>query len=161
MNFLTWLWIIPVSPLVGATLNGVFGQRLSRRAVGGIAVVSVALSFVVSLGAFLEMLQRPEGEIPIVTDYFTWIRSGAFQASFGFLLDHLSGLMILVVTGVGLLIHIYSTGYMHDEPGYYRYFAYCRLGRRRLVFVFVDRVLVQPEIGGGRGQEGIHRQSRR
>src|SRR5438034_5802544 len=127
VRIINWLWLIPVSPLLGATLNGVFGKRMSKQAIGRIALGSVAVSFVISLGAFLEMLGRPQAELPIVKGYFIWIRSGAFRADFGFFLDHLSGLMILVVTGVGFLIHVYSIGYMHDEPGYYRYFAYLNL----------------------------------
>jgi NADH-quinone oxidoreductase subunit L len=127
VNFINLLWLIPVLPLVGAALNGLIGKRLSKGAIGAIACGSVALSFVVSLGAFLNMLSRAESDLPIITNYFTWIQSGAFRAEFGFFLDHLSGLMILIVTGVGFLIHIYSTGYMHDEPGYYRFFAYLNL----------------------------------
>src|SRR5437870_1268325 len=100
---------------------------MSKAFVGGIAAGSVGLSFVISVGAFLQMLGRSEAELPIVTSYFTWIQSGAFQADFGFLLDHLSGLMILVVSGVGFLIHVYSIGYMHDDPGFYRFFAYLNL----------------------------------
>jgi NADH-quinone oxidoreductase subunit L len=87
----------------------------------------VALSFAISLTAFLQMLQLPEAELPIVRNYFTWIQAGSFQASAGLLLDHLSGLMILIVTGVGFLIHVYSTAYMHDDPGFYRFFAYLNL----------------------------------
>src|SRR5262245_52868381 len=122
MDFFNWLWLIPVAPLLAATFNGVVGKRLSKSVVGAIAAGSVALSFVISLGAFIQMMGKAPAELPIVTNYFTWIQSGSFQANFGFLLDHLSGLMILIVTGVGFLIHVYSTGYMHDDPGFYRYF---------------------------------------
>jgi NADH-quinone oxidoreductase subunit L len=73
------------------------------------------------------MLRMPEESLPIVQNYFTWIQAGAFHATCGFLLDHLSGLMILIVTGVGFLIHVYSTAYMHDDPGFYRFFAYLNL----------------------------------
>jgi NADH-quinone oxidoreductase subunit L len=124
MNF---LWLIPLLPLLGAAVNGALGKRLSRGIVGGIASGSVALSFALSLGAFVQMLGLPEQNLPIVQNYFTWIQAGSFQASCGFMLDHLSGLMILVVTGVGFLIHVYSTAYMHDDPGFYRYFAYLNL----------------------------------
>jgi len=122
-----YLWLIPVLPLVAAAFNGVVGKRLSKKAVGLVGVGAVAASFVISLGAFLQMLVQPEDALPIVTHYFIWIQSGGFQADFGFQLDHLSGLMILIVTGVGFLIHVYSIGYMHDDPGYYRYFAYLNL----------------------------------
>ncbi|HET9943390.1 MAG TPA: NADH-quinone oxidoreductase subunit L, partial [Terriglobia bacterium] len=121
------LWLIPVLPLLGAAINGAFGKRLSRGVIGGIGAGSVGLSFVISLTAFLQMLRLPEESLPIVQNYFTWIQAGSFLASFGFMLDHLSGLMILIVTGVGFLIHVYSTAYMHDDTGFYRYFAYLNL----------------------------------
>jgi len=124
---LNLLWLIPLLPLLGAIINGMLGKRLSRGVIGAIAAGSVGLSFVISLTSFLQMLQLPEESLPIVQNYFTWIQSGSFQATCGFMLDHLSGLMILIVTGVGFLIHVYSTAYMHDEPGFYRYFAYLNL----------------------------------
>src|SRR6186713_739916 len=127
MDFFSWLWIIPVSPLLGAIINGVLGRRFSKSVIGIIGAGSVALSFAVSLGAFLQMLRMPEESLPIVHNYFVWIQAGEFQANFGFLLDHLSGVMILIVTGVGFLIHVYSTGYMHDDDGFYRFFAYLNL----------------------------------
>ena len=127
MSFLSLLWLIPLLPLLGAAVNGVFGKRFSKSLVATIAAGSVAASFAVSLGAFLQMLSLPEDSLSVVTNYFTWIQAGNFQANFGYLLDPLSGLMILIVTGVGLLIHVYSIGYMHDDPGFYRYFAYLNL----------------------------------
>jgi NADH-quinone oxidoreductase subunit L len=122
-----FLWLIPLLPLLGAVINGAFGKRLSRGVIGAIASGSVALSFAISLTAFLQMLRLPEESLPVVQNYFTWIQAGSFQAACGFMLDHLSGLMILIVTGVGFLIHVYSTGYMHDDPGFYRFFAYLNL----------------------------------
>jgi NADH-quinone oxidoreductase subunit L len=124
---LNLLWLIPLLPLLGAVINGVFGKRFSRNAIGAIAVGSVGLSFVISLTAFIQMLRLPEESLPVVQNYFTWIQAGSFQAVCGFMLDHLSGLMILIVTGVGFLIHVYSTAYMHDDPGFYRFFAYLNL----------------------------------
>src|SRR6266850_7185545 len=130
------LWLIPVLPLIGATVNGVLGKRLSKNAIGILAAGSVGLSFLISLRAFTAMLALPQTELPILRDYFTWIQAAAFQAQFGLMLDHLSGLMILIVTGVGFLIHIYSIGYMNHEEGFYRYFSYLNL------FVFFMLVLV-------------------
>ena len=124
---MTLLWLIPVLPLLGAVINGLFGKRLSRGVIGVIASGSVGLAFVISLTAFLQMLRLPEESLPIVQNYFTWIQAGSFHATCGFMLDHLSGLMILIVTGVGFLIHVYSTAYMHDDPGFYRFFAYLNL----------------------------------
>ena len=100
MDFFNWLWLIPVSPLLGAIINGVFGRRMSKSVIGIIGAGTVALSFIISLGAFLQMLRTPESAMPIVRDYFVWIQAGTFHANFGFLLDQLSGVMILIVTGV-------------------------------------------------------------
>ena len=127
MDFTSYLWLIPLLPLAGAVVNGAVGRRLSEGTVGMIASGSVALSFLLSAGAFVQMLGLPEEELPVLRDYFTWIQAGSFRANAGFMLDHLSGLMILIVTGVGFLIHVYSTAYMHGEPGFYRYFAYLNL----------------------------------
>src|SRR3977135_3581816 len=127
MNFLNWLWIIPVAPLLGSIINVVLGKRLPKTVIGIIGSGAVAVSLALSLGAFLQMLDTPADAMPIVHNYFVWIQAGNFHANFGFLLDHLSGLMILIVTGVGFLIHIYSTGYMHDDSGFYRFFAYLNL----------------------------------
>ncbi len=126
---MTLLWLIPVLPLVAAAINGVFGKRLSKSAIGVLGAGSVLGSFLISATAFWQMSQITDTvrELPIIQNYFTWIRAGSFEANFGFMLDHLSGLMILVVSGVGFLIHVYSIGYMHDDPGFYRYFAYLNL----------------------------------
>ena len=127
MDFLGLLWLIPLLPLMGSLINGVLGKRFSRGSIAAIACGSVGLAFVISLGAFFQMVRAPEEDLPIVREYFVWIQAGTFEASAGFLLDQLSGLMILIVTGVGLLIHVYSTGYMGHEDGLYRYFAYLNL----------------------------------
>jgi NADH-quinone oxidoreductase subunit L len=118
------LWLIPVLPLVGAAINGFFGKKFSRQAVAG-----VALSF--SAAAFAKVLvvafQFSSLTTPHTEFLATWIRAGSFQADFGFYLDQLSLIMLLIVTGVGFLIHIYSVGYMWEEAGFYRFFAYLNL----------------------------------
>src|SRR5215831_2865491 len=111
------LWLIPVLPLIGAAINGIVGKRLPKAVISIIAAGTVGVSFLISLRAFLAMLSTPEQQLPILRDYFTWIQAGRFQAQAGFMLDHLSGLMILIVTGVGFLIHVYSIGYMAHEDG--------------------------------------------
>ena len=136
MDAFRLLWLIPVVPLVGAAINGFFGKRLPKSAVGIAASASVAISFVISLSAFAQMLNTPESQLPFQHNYFTWIQAGHFQAMFGLMLDHLSGLMILIITGVGFLIHVYSAGYMAHEDGFYRFFAYLNL------FVFFMLILV-------------------
>jgi NADH-quinone oxidoreductase subunit L len=127
MDFFNSLWLIPLLPLLGASINGVIGKRLPKTMVAWIGAGTVALSFALSLGAFLQMLRLPESDLPVIHNYFVWIQAGNLHANFGFMLDHLSGLMILIVTGVGFLIHVYSSGYMHDDSGFYRFFAYLNL----------------------------------
>ncbi|MBI1899120.1 MAG: NADH-quinone oxidoreductase subunit L [Acidobacteria bacterium] len=127
------LWLIPVLPLIGFAITGIFGRRLSRTAVSAIAVGSVFLSFVWVLRVLAGMSTF---EAPYVERYFTWFRSGDLSIDVSFGLDRLTAVMLLVVTGVGLLIHLYATGYMAHEGGYYRFFAFLNL------FMFFMLVLV-------------------
>src|SRR5258708_5614630 len=116
------LWLIPALPFAGFLINGIFGRRFSKAAVNAIAIGSVLLSFVCALKAVLSL-----GDAPIAEHYFDWIVAGGFRVGCDFTVDRLTAVMLLVVTGVGSLIHIYSTGYMAHEGGYYRFFAYLNL----------------------------------
>src|SRR3984957_2512442 len=118
------LWLIPVFPLAGFLLNGILGRRFSKAIVNAIAIGSVLLSFVWVLKTLAGL-----GELntAYVERYFTWIASGNFHVGLDFSVDRLTAVMLLVVTGVGSLIHIYSIGYMAHEEGYYRFFAYLNL----------------------------------
>jgi NADH-quinone oxidoreductase subunit L len=131
-----YLWLIPLLPLVGSALNGILGKRFPKPLISAIACTSVGASFLIALGAVAGLLSQPPAERQIIVPFFTWIASGDFVARAEFLLDPLSAVMLLVVTGVGFLIHIYSIGYMHAEDGYYRFFAYLNL------FMFSMLVLV-------------------
>ncbi len=127
------LWLIPLFPLIGFILNGLLGKRLSKPAINLIAVGAVAASFiyVVIVLSKLYPLDTAHSE-----HYFTWIQSGFLQIGFDLFVDRLTAVMLLVVTGVGLLIHIYAVGYMEHEGGYYRFFCYFNL------FVFFMLILV-------------------
>ncbi|HEX7795194.1 MAG TPA: NADH-quinone oxidoreductase subunit L, partial [Vicinamibacterales bacterium] len=120
---------IPLIPLIGFLINANFGRRLSKSASGAVAVGAMVISFAVSVAAFVRLIGLPPENRAIVQQVYSWISSGSFQASFTLRLDPLSAVMILVVTGIGSLIHIYSTAYMHDEPDseYARYFSYLNL----------------------------------
>ncbi|MDP3181804.1 MAG: NADH-quinone oxidoreductase subunit L [Desulfobaccales bacterium] len=131
-----YVWLIPLFPLVGFLINGFCGQRLPKTIVGIIGSGVIGLSFLVTVKIFLEFLSLPAGTKAVEKVVFTWITSGTFQAQAAFLIDPLSLVMLGVVTGVSFLIHIYSVGYMHDEPGFYRYFSYLNL------FVFAMLLLV-------------------
>src|SRR5262245_44095720 len=135
MPILTYLWVIPALPLLGSALNGLFGAKWPNKVVNAVAVGSTGLSFLTALEAVREFLQLP-GQTPFVKPYFTWIVAGDFRAGFDLQIDHLTVIMLLVVTGVGWLIHIYSTCYMAHEGGYYRFFSYLNL------FMFFMLILV-------------------
>jgi NADH-quinone oxidoreductase subunit L len=135
--FLDHIWLIPMFPLVTAAMMLFFGRRLSNRIVSWLCSGSVFISFIFSAGAFFQIVAKPSSERVATKVLFEWLpavpyhmldgRVARFVADWGFQIDPLSCVMILVVTGVGFLIHIYSTGYMAHEGGYYRFFGYLNL----------------------------------
>ncbi|HEY2820599.1 MAG TPA: NADH-quinone oxidoreductase subunit L [Candidatus Acidoferrum sp.] len=136
MPILDNLWIIPLLPLLGSAINGLLGSKWPNKIINGVAVGSTGLAFAVALEAVREFSQLPAAQIPFVKQYFTWISAGTFRAGFDLQIDQLTVIMLLVVTGVGWLIHIYSTGYMAHEGGYYRFFSYLNL------FMFFMLILI-------------------
>ena len=122
-----YIWLVPVFPLIGFLINGLFGKRISKNTVSIVGPAAVGLSFALVLGAFWEYIHLPANAKPLEVVLYNWITSGNFNAQAAFLVDPLSLIMLLVVSGVGFLIHIYSVGYMHDDPGYARYFSYLNL----------------------------------
>src|SRR6185312_853411 len=118
------LWLIPLFPLLGFLINGIWGRRFSKSVVNLFAVGSVAVSFAYVLWVISALY-------PITTAhneaYFTWIHSGSLQIGFDLTVDRLTAIMLLIITGVGLLIHIYSIGYMEHEGGYHRFFSFLNL----------------------------------
>ncbi|MBI1746696.1 MAG: NADH-quinone oxidoreductase subunit L [Acidobacteria bacterium] len=122
-----YFWLIPFIPLAGTVINGLFGKRLSKKVVGLLACTSVGLACLLSLWAVLHLTHLPPNARRLTHILFTWIASGDFHVEFQFLLDPLSAVMILVVTFVGFWIHVYATGYMAHDDGYYRFFAFLNL----------------------------------
>jgi NADH-quinone oxidoreductase subunit L len=127
----TAVWLVPACPLLGALLNILFGRQIGRRA-HWIAVPALAASFVAAGVVFAGIWREPA----MTTTLFPWVVAGEFKSAVNAHVDALSAVMLLIVTGVGFLIHVYSVGYMHDDPGYARYFAYLNL------FVFSMTMLV-------------------
>src|ERR1700735_2160117 len=135
--FLDHIWLIPMFPLITAAVMLFYGRRLSNSVVSWLCSGSVFVSFVFSVGAFFQTVAKPSAErvatkvlfewIPVVPYHMFYGKVAKFVADWGFQIDPLSCVMILVVTGVGFLIHIYSTGYMAHEGGYYRFFGYLNL----------------------------------
>jgi NADH-quinone oxidoreductase subunit L len=132
MLLLDHLWIILALPLLGSAINGLFGKNFPKSAVNSVAVGSVALSFLAAAETVREFFQLAPAQIPYVGNYFTWMVGGEatphpFRVDFALQVDQLTVVMLMVVTFVGMLIHIYSTGYMAHEGGYYRFFSYLNL----------------------------------
>ncbi|MFN8164624.1 MAG: NADH-quinone oxidoreductase subunit L [Bacteroidia bacterium] len=124
-------WLIPFFPLLGFLITGFGKNVLPKTAAGYLASLMVLASFIISCGIFLSF----DGKATTV-NLFDWINSGTLNVSFSFLIDQLSLVMLLIVTGVGFLIHIYSIGYMHDDPAFTRFFSYLNL------FIFFMLLLV-------------------
>ena len=145
------LFIIPLLPLAGAAINGLLGKRFPKALVNTIALGSTALAFAYALWVAAQFFQLPPDQIPHVEHYFTWLSSGSFSAEYGIYLDQLSLVMLLIVSGVGFVIHIFSVGYMEHEGGYYRYFAYLNL----FMFSMLTLVLANNYLMMFIGWEGV------
>ena len=143
-----YLWLVPLLPLAGAAINGFFGRRLPKRAITTVALVFCGAAFVMALWLAAGF---SAASAPYSSDLAHWIRSGDFQVDFSFYLDQLSLVMLLVVTGVGFLIHIYSVGYMWDDDGYYRFMAYLNL----FMFFMLTLVLAKNYLVMFIGWEGV------
>ncbi len=159
--FLDHLWMIPLFPLATAALMLFFGKRLPNSAVSVLCVGSVGLSFIHAAGAVIQLLAADPEHRVAQQILFEWLTPGPMQtasghairfvADWGFLLDPLSCVMVLVVTGVGFLIHIYSIGYMGHEGGYYRFFGYMNL----FMFAMLTLVLANNMLLMFVGWEGV------
>jgi NADH-quinone oxidoreductase subunit L len=143
-----YLWLIPVLPLAGAAINGFLGHRSSKKAITTVALVFPALALALALKIALGFTSA---DAPYTFDLAHWMRSGTFSVDFAFYLDQLSLVMLLVVTGVGFLIHIYSVGYMSEDAGYYRFFAYLNL----FMFFMLTLVLANNYLMMFVGWEGV------
>jgi len=148
MNPMLNLWLIPVLPLAGAAINGFFGKKSSRQAVTTIALFFSGAAFAMALWVAMRFSSLT---LPYHEFFAHWIRISGFSADFAFYLDQLSLVMLLVVTGVGFLIHIYSVGYMWDDPSYYRFFSYLNL----FMFFMLTLVLASSYLVMFIGWEGV------
>src|SRR5580698_6993921 len=128
------LWLIPALPFLGFLANGIFGRKFPKAAINAIAILAVVFSFAKVLAVYFGAGDLAAN--PIHEHYFTWIQSGAFNVGWDFTVDKLTMIMLMIVTGVGFLIHVYAVGYMAHEGGYYRFFAYLNL------FMFFMLILV-------------------
>jgi len=146
-----YLFWVPLFPLIGFLLNGLLLGRLPRPLISFIGCASVGLSLVVSALLFFDLKGMPPEARLIEQTLFSWIPAGSLHVNIGYLLDPLSAVMILVVSGVAFLIHIYSVGYMHHDPGYGRYFSYLNL----FTFAMLTLVLADNFVFMFVGWEGV------
>ena len=130
------VWLIPALPLAGFLVLAIVGKRLGEPKAGYLATAMAALSFVVTVGVFFDLLSRSHEERSVVKTLFTWMAAGNFKVETGFLVDPLSITMCLFVTGIGSLIHLYAIGYMHGDPKFSKFFVYLNL------FVFSMLMLI-------------------
>jgi NADH-quinone oxidoreductase subunit L len=126
--------LVPLFPLIGFLINGFFGKKIGKSVSGIIASVSILASFILSVLIFVEL--NGSSEKSHIVNLFSWINSGNLKIPFEFLVDPLSSLFLLIITGIGFLIHIYSIGYMSHDEGFARFFTYLNL------FVFFMLLLV-------------------
>jgi NADH-quinone oxidoreductase subunit L len=142
-------WLIPILPLAGALINGLFGKRFTKSLVASVALFFTGASFLFACVHAYALVSS--GVDALETTYGTWLRVGSFSVDYGIYLDHLSLVMMLVVTGVGFLIHVYSVAYMEHEGGYYRFFAYLNI----FMFFMLTLVLANNYLLMFVGWEGV------
>src|SRR5579863_3531273 len=142
------LWLIPIFPLLGFLANGLFGRRIPKALINIFALGSVTLSFAWVVKTLLALGPM---ETKYVEHYFTWIQSGMLNIGVDFAVDRLTAIMLMIVTGLGTLIHIYAVGYMDHEGGYYRFFAFLNL----FMFFMLILVLAQNYLLLFVGWEGV------
>jgi NADH-quinone oxidoreductase subunit L len=140
----TWLQLVPLLPLIGAAICGLVGRWLPKGWLYAVALVSVLLSFLIGLRAFFAL----GGDAQLFHQLsYNWFSVGPLRVDMGFTFDRLSGALTLVVTGVGFLIHVYSVGYIDEDPGYWRYFAYLNLFVAAMLTLILGDNLVALFIG--------------
>lgn len=139
-------------PLAGFLVNGLLGRRLkSETLVGVIGSSTVGISFIIAVMMLVELLSSPEGDRTRLVHLFDWIAAGDLTSGFAYQIDQLSIVMMLIVTGVGALIHVYSIGYMHGDPGFWRFFAYLNL----FIFAMLNLIMADNFLLMFLGWEGV------
>jgi NADH-quinone oxidoreductase subunit L len=138
-------WII-LLPLLGAALNGIFGKRLSKSTVTAIGIGSVLTAFVLSATEVVRLMGLPDADF-LTLKLWDWFGSGSLGIEMAFMIDHLSAVMLLVVTGVGTLIHVFSTAYMREDEAYWKFFSYLNLFMFSMLLLILGKNLVVLFVG--------------
>src|ERR671939_2045085 len=143
----SWLHFIPLLPLIGAAINGLAGRWLPKAWVYAVALVVVLLSFCIGVVAWLQVARLDGDAAQLRQLVYTWFSVGSLRVDLGLTLDRLSGTLVLVVTGVGFLIHLYSVGYIDEDPAYWRYFSYLNLFVASMLLLVLADNLVAMFVG--------------
>ncbi len=148
----TLLPFVLLLPLAGFAFNGIFGSRIrSEGLIGAIGSGTVGISFILGVIIFFELLAMPAHARQVIVDIAPWIAAGRFSISFSYMVDPLSTLFLLIVTGVGFLIHVYSIGYMRGDRSFFRFFAYLNL----FIFMMLNLVMADNLVVTFLGWEGV------
>jgi len=140
-------WLIPFIPAISTIILAIFGSKLPRKYISFQACFAVFISFAISIISLIGLMQMPEGSSALVKNLFSWIHSGSFKADLSFQFDPLTAVMCFVVTGVGLLIHIYSIGYMAKDKSYARFFTLMNLFTFSMLILVMASNLVLMFVG--------------
>ena len=145
-------YLVTLLPLAGFLINGLFGKKLkNEKLVGAISTLAVFIPFIIGVSTFFELLSMDPESRKIFLNYYNWISAGNFSVNYSYLIDPLSISVVLIVTGVGSLIHFYSIGYMHGDPGFAKFFAYLNL----FIFAMLNLVLADNLLLVFLGWEGV------
>ncbi len=145
-------YLATVLPLAGFLINGLFGKKLkNEKLIGSISTLAVFIPFVIGVVTFFELLSFPPESRSILINYYNWITAGSFTVSYAYLIDPLSISLFLIVTGIGFLIHLYSIGYMHGDPGFAKFFSFMNL----FIFSMLNLVLADNFLLIFLGWEGV------
>src|ERR1041384_3799585 len=148
----TLLPFILVLPLIGFLINGLFGRKIgSETTVGAIGASAVGIAFIMAVVMFFDMLGMPAESRRVMVTLLPWISAGQFSVDFAYQIDQLSIIFLLIITGIGTLIHIYSIGYMHGDRSFSRFFAYLNL----FIFMMLNLVLADNFLVTFLGWEGV------
>ncbi|MFL5430503.1 MAG: NADH-quinone oxidoreductase subunit L [Myxococcales bacterium] len=142
-----WLHLVPLLPLLGAIFNGLAGRWVPKSWVYTVALLAILCSFLLGLAAFLQVAGEGGESAQIHETVYTWFAVGNLHVDVALALDRLSGTLVLVITGVGFLIHLYSVGYIDEDPGYWRYFAYLNLFVAAMLLLVLGDNLVAMFVG--------------
>lgn len=147
-----YFYLVTLLPLIGFLINGLFGKKINNEKVSGtIGSLMVFIPFVITVVTFFQVLALSPDDRSIFVNYFSWIATGSLEINYAFLIDPLSIVMVLVITGIGFLIHVYSIGYMHGDPGFAKFFAFLNL----FIFAMLHLVLADNFLLIFLGWEGV------